>query len=204
MRSETTIERPCRGCGLTLPLNSFSVDRSQRLGRNTRCRGCRGATNKAYKAANRPRLSEYERYRRDLKPRRLTITGRSIADLNAWGDLLSDQRALDCWDSLGLDADHIWLQHKRWRPTWAPPRHPMSACDRALCEQANDMLDEADKRQSVPDDEDDVAVVDADGWVFPWWLKAERTPRLSTDVVSSFAKVDPEQLRCEARQLCRL
>lgn len=53
--------KPCSACGEIKPLDAFSIDRRQTLGRRGRCRLCERAISARYRDENRDRIREQQR-----------------------------------------------------------------------------------------------------------------------------------------------
>jgi hypothetical protein len=75
--SDLSAEKRCPGCGCTLTLVDFAIDRSKASGRKSICLKCDRASSKAHYQANREeKLAKMEARRRaaGIKPRGLTGT----------------------------------------------------------------------------------------------------------------------------------
>lgn len=183
----TVLLKPCGCCRRFLSLDGFAIDRSKACGLKSQCRRCSNERNAAWKTENREQLADAARRRRNRgKPSRTPInTQRSADSLQWWGWELDNRRT---WRELANLDEALVVQARSWNPARAttrggPEQPPRS---RELVAEATRILKAAATNRGSDEAEtfDGNAVVDAEGWVMPWWLAIADRPTLRPAVAS--------------------
>lgn len=164
-------QRHCRGCNQVRSLDRFAVDRTKSSGRKSRCRECSGKSNALWKLSNLPRLAAQQRLYRSRRPH----IAKQVPQV-----LYIDRAMVHAKEQLDQLDPSLRLMPDGWEPHDPPRNPPHSENEHKRWERyADQILDAyADVVDESFADQDSLAVIDADGWVWPYWLRVSTVIRL--------------------------